>query len=51
MSVNLPNVAITDFASDVHAEFQSRGFKTRDAIRIRNNVVGETVQFPKSGEG
>jgi hypothetical protein len=51
MSVNLPDVAITDFASDVHAEFQSRGFKLRDAIRLRQNVVGQTVQFPVSAEG
>lgn len=51
MSANLPNVAITDFASDVHAEFQSSGFKTKNAIRLRKNVVGATLQFPVSGQG
>lgn len=51
MSNQLPNVAITDFASDVHAQFQSKGFKLRDAVRLRQNVVGQTTQFPVSGEG
>lgn len=51
MSVNLPAVAITEFASDVHAEFQARGFKTRKAVRLRQNVVGATLQFPVSKEG
>jgi len=51
MSINLPAVAIDAFESDVHAEYQSSGFKTRTAIRIRNNVVGATLQFPVSGEG
>lgn len=51
MSNQLPNVAITDFPSDVHAEFQSSGFKTKGSVRLRNNVVGETVSWPTSGEG
>lgn len=51
MSNQLPNVAITEFASDVHAQFQSAGFKLRNAVRLRQNVVGQTLQFPVSGEG
>ena len=51
MSVNLPNVAVTEFESDVHAAFQSGGFKSKGAVRLRNNVVGATLQFPVSGEG
>ena len=51
MSVNLPDVAITEFASDVHSEFQSSGFLLKKGIRLRNNVVGETVQFPVASEG
>lgn len=51
MSINLPDVAVTEFASDVHAEFQSSGFKTRNTIRLRQNVVGATLSFPVSGEG
>lgn len=51
MSVNLPDVAVTEFASDVHAEFQSAGFKTKMAVRMRNNVVGATLQFPVSNAG
>lgn len=51
MSVNLPDVAITDFASDVHAEFRSTGFRLKETVRTRTNVVGQTTQFPVSNEG
>ena len=51
MSINLPDVAVTEFASDVHAQFQASGFKTRKSVRLRNNVVGSTLQFPVSNEG
>lgn len=51
MSINLPDVAIEEFAAEVHAEFQSSGFKTKSAVRLRNNVVGATLQFPVSAEG
>ena len=51
MSINVPNVEITEFASDVKAEYQASGFKTKKAIRLRNNVVGSTVRFPISSEG
>lgn len=51
MSNQLPNVAITDFASDVHAEYQSSGFKLKNTIRLRQGVVGATTQFPVQAEG
>lgn len=51
MSINVPNVAVTEFESDVHAEFQANGFKTKNAVRMRNNVVGQTVKFPVSNQG
>lgn len=51
MSVNLTDVAVKAFESDVHAEYQSSGFLSRNAVRMRNNVVGSTLQFPVSGEG
>lgn len=51
MSVNLPDVAVKEFEAEVHAEYQSRGFKSRDAVRMRRNVVGSQLQFPKSGQG
>lgn len=51
MSIHLTDVAVTQFESDVHAEFQSSGFKTKNAVRLRNNVVGATLSFPVSGEG
>lgn len=51
MSVFLDNVAVKEFAAEVHAEFQARGFKSREACRIRRDVVGSQLQFPKSGEG
>lgn len=51
MSVNVPNVAIEMFESDVWANFQSKGFKTKDMIRLRNNVVGDVLHFPVQGAG
>ena len=51
MSIHVTDVSIAAFESDVHAEFQSKGFKTRAAVRLRKNVVGATLQFPVSEEG
>ena len=51
MSVNLPDVAVTEFESDVHSSFQAKGFRSREAVRMRNNVVGATLSFPVANEG
>jgi len=51
MSIELPDVAVTEFASEVHATFQSDGFLLKDGVRLRENVIGETVQFPVAGAG
>jgi hypothetical protein len=51
MSIFVTNVAVTQFESDVHAEFQAKGFRTRNSIRLRNNVVGATLSFPVSSQG
>lgn len=51
MSINIPNVAVKQFEAEVHAEFQATGFRLKNAVRMRNNVVGSQLQFPVSGEG
>jgi len=51
MSINLPNVYVKEFDNDVHQLFQSKGFQFRPFIRMKNNVVGSTVQFPVMGKG
>jgi hypothetical protein len=51
MSVNLPNVFITQFESDVHQVFQSEGFQLKESVRYKSNVVGKTVVFPVMGKG
>lgn len=51
MSIFVTNVAVTQFESDVHAEFQAKGFRTRQSVRLRTNVVGTTLSFPVSSEG
>lgn len=51
MSVNLTNVFITEFESDVHQVFQSEGFQLKEAVRYKSNVVGKTAVFPVMGKG
>jgi len=51
MSINLPNVYVTEFDSDVHQVFQAKGFQFRPFVRMKNNVVGSTVKFPVMGKG
>lgn len=51
MSIFVTNVSVIEFESDVHAEFQAKGFRTRNSVRLRNNVVGTTLSFPVSSEG
>lgn len=51
MSINLDNVFVTQFESDVHQVFQSKGFQLKQAVRYKSGVVGATVQFPVMGKG
>jgi len=51
MSIYVTNVAVTQFESDVHSEFQAKGFRTRQSVRLRTNVVGSTLSFPVASEG
>lgn len=51
MSIFLPNVYVKEFDNDVHQVFQSKGFQFKPFIRMKNNVVGSTVQFPVMGKG
>ncbi len=50
MSINLSSVANTEFDSMVKHAFQTKG-SLRDAVTIRNNVVGATYNFRKMGKG
>lgn len=51
MSINLSNVAITEFNAMLHQVFQGQGFKMRGTVRTANNVTGDTYKFPKQGKG
>lgn len=51
MSIHLSDVFVTEFEDDVHAVFQSKGFLIKPFIRVKDKVVGETVQFPVQGKG
>lgn len=47
MSTSLTNVQQIEFDALVKAEYRSRGFLLRDTIRMKNNVIGATVEFRK----
>lgn len=51
MSIYINDVAVTMFDPMVKQAYQEKGFKLRNAVRMRNNVVGATVKFPKLGKG
>ncbi len=50
MSLSLTSVQQAEFDELVKIEYRSRGFLLRDALRMRNNVIGNTVQFRKVGQ-
>lgn len=47
MSQSLTNVQQIEFDALVKAIYHSRGFLLRDTIRMKNDVIGATVQFRK----
>lgn len=42
---------ITQFESEVKLAYQQMGSKLRNTVRLKTNVVGSTVRFPKLGAG
>lgn len=50
MSGTLSNVEQIEYDAMVKVEYNSRGFLLRDAIRLRNDVIGKTVDFRKVDE-
>lgn len=47
MSQSLTAVQQTDFDELVKAEYRSKGFLLRDALRTKNDVIGSSVEFRK----
>lgn len=47
MSISLTNVQQIEFDSLVKAEYRSTGFKLRDTIRMKSDVIGNQVEFRK----
>lgn len=50
MSINLSNVAVTEFDSMVKHAFQNASL-LRDTVTVRNNVIGDTYKFRAMGKG
>lgn len=51
MSLQLSNIEIQQFLSEVHIEFASRGGHLDQAIRMKSGTKGEIVHFPVFGNG
>lgn len=47
MSTSLTNVQQIEFDALVKAEYRSRGFLLRDTVRMKQDVIGATVEFRK----
>lgn len=50
MSISLTNVQQIEFDALVKAIYRSRGFLLRDTVRMKNNVIGNQVEFRKVDE-
>ena len=50
MSINLSTVAVTEFDSMVKHAYQGMGL-LKNAVTVRNNVVGDTYKFRTMGKG
>lgn len=51
MSIYINDAAVTMFDPMVKQAYQAAGFKLRGSMRTRQNVIGETVKFPKLAQG
>lgn len=51
MTTNITNAWVEQFDSEVKLAFQRMGSLLRNTVRIKNNVVGNTVHFMTAGTG
>ncbi len=51
MSTSIDQAFITSYEAKVHEVFQRKGSYLKDAVRVKDNVVGSTAVFQKIGKG
>lgn len=51
MSTSITVAFITDYEAKVHEVFQRQGSYLKDAVRVKDNVIGSTAVFQKIGTG
>jgi len=51
MSTTITTSFITSYEAKVHEVFQRQGSYLKDAVRVKDNVVGSTAVFQKIGKG
>jgi len=51
MSIYVNDVAVTMFDPMPKQAYQEGGFKLKNSVRLKNNVTGSTVKFPKLAAG
>lgn len=51
MSTSIDVAFITSYEAKVHEVFQRQGSYLKDAVRVKDNVVGSTAVFQKVGKG
>ena len=51
MSTSIDQAFITSYEARVHEVFQRQGSYLKDAVRVKDNVVGSTAVFQKVGKG
>ena len=51
MSTSIDTSFITSYEAKVHEVFQRQGSYLKDAVRVKDNVVGSTAVFQKIGKG
>lgn len=51
MSTSIDTAFVTSYESKVHEVFQRQGSYLKDAVRVKDNVVGSTATFQKIGKG
>ena len=51
MSTSITTSFVTSYEAKVHEVFQRQGSYLKDAVRVKDNVVGSTAVFQKIGKG
>lgn len=51
MSTSITEAFITSYDAKVHEVFQRQGSYLKDAVRLKDNVIGSTAVFQKIGKG